>query len=178
MKKRINSLRDLFSKLPSDGEVRHLLRNFNFGMGGRGRVPSAKELAESMGFEVYLVEMAPSQRGRLVADAFSQNGYAIEINKNDDVVVKRWTLLHEVMHFFLHRSDDPFAPQLNRAGGSHFYDLHEKQQEREANEAVEALIFGDGALAAAITLHGENEAALAKHFGVSVKALQIALKNF
>ena len=178
MKKRIITIRDLFSRLPSDGEIRHLLRNFNAGMGGRGRVPSAKALAQAMGFEVYLVDMTPNQRGRLVADAFAKNGYAIEINKNDEVVVQRWTLLHEIMHFLLHRTDDPFAPALNRAGGMHFYDAHEKQQEREANEAVEALVFGDGALKFALGLHGENERILAKQFGVSVRALQIAVKNF
>jgi len=60
----------------------------------------------------------------------------------------------------------PFVQQSN---------LHEQREEREANEFAEALIFGDGALKAALGLYGRDEAMLARHFGVSVRALQIAL---
>jgi Zn-dependent peptidase ImmA (M78 family) len=171
----IKSLRELFAQITADGNIRHLLRNFNFGIGGRGEIPSAKALAEEMGFEVYLTELPANIRGRLTPDPFSQNGYKIEVNKNDDVVTRRWTVLHEIMHFLLHRNDDPFAPTLNRAGRGHFYDAHQRQEEREANEAVEAVVFGDGALNAAVSLYGRDESLLAKRFGVSGRTLRIAL---
>ncbi len=175
MGKVIGSLRELFRRLPPDGSTRHLLRSFNLGMSGRGSPPSVKELAENLGFDVYLVDLPNEIRGRLIADPFSENGYSIEVNRNDSVVVRRWTVLHEIMHFLLHRNDDPFAPAMHRAGAEHFYDREEQQQERDANLSVEALIFGDGALEAAISLFGRDIAALCKHFGVSSRVMEISL---
>ncbi|MCC5960482.1 MAG: ImmA/IrrE family metallo-endopeptidase [Rhodobacteraceae bacterium] len=130
-----------------------------------------------MGFDIYLVGMPRNKRGRLVTDPFSDNGFAIEVNRYDDVAIRRWTVLHEIMHFLLHKNEDPFAPDLNRAGGMHFYDAHEQFQEREANEFVEAIVFGDGALTSAVSLHGLDEEILSKRFGVSIAALRIALSK-
>ncbi len=144
-------------------------------MSGRGSPPSAKELAENLGFDVYLVELPIEVRGRLVADPFSENGYSIEVNRNDSVVMRRWTVLHEIMHFLLHRRDDPFAPDMLRAGEHYFYDHEELQHERDANLSVESLVFGDGALEAAISLYGQDTTALCKHFGVSPRVIEISL---
>lgn len=177
MARKIKSLRELFNRLPAEGKTRHLIRNFNLAIGGAGTTPSTKKLATEMGFDIHLVGMPRNKRGRLVTDPFSANGFAIEVNKYDDVVVRRWTVLHEIMHFLLHKNEDPFAPDLNRAGGLHFYDTNEQLQEREANEFVEAIIFGDGALMSAQSLHGHDEELLSRRFGVSVVALRIALSK-
>ena len=172
----IMTLRDLYRRLPPNGEVRHHLRNFNLRMMGGEALPSVRELASRLGFDVRMVKMRKDQRGRLVRDTFSGNGYRIEVNEADDVRTRRWTVLHEIMHAYLHARDDPFAmPQYRAAGQVHFYDDTELREEREANLAVEALIFGDGALAGAMGLFGRDEEKLARHFGVSVATLKIAL---
>lgn len=176
MGNKIKSLRELFARLPANGRVRHLLRNFNLGMVG-GKPPSVHKLALELGVDVYLIELPRNVRGRLVTDTFSDSGYAVEINRADDVRVRRWTLLHELVHFLIHRPDDPFAPALNRANGSHLYLAHELKQEAEANEFAEALVFGDGALEAALGLFGEDLHELARHFGVTRSVMQIALKK-
>lgn len=174
---KIRNLREIFRRMPENAEFRHLLRNFNWGMCGRGSPPSVKALAEQMGFDVVLSDLPRNIRGRLTTDPFAVNGYAIEVNRRDDVTVRRWTVLHEMMHFLLHKPDDPFAFDMHRAGGGHFYDQDQMRQERDANASVEGLVFGDGALKAAISLHGENKERLCRHFGVSEKTLEIALSK-
>lgn len=173
----MRSLKDLFRKLPGDGRLRHVLRNFNFRMMGGASVPSVKQLAETIGLDVYQVELPHHVRGRLQQDPFAEAGYRIEVNMRDDVVVRRVTVLHELMHFLLHPRDDVFATQF-RAGRDHFYLSDELAEEREANEALMVLLFGDGALEAAASLYGKDSQKLAKHFGVPVTLVDRALRAF
>lgn len=177
MAKRLKSLRELFARLPADGSVRHQLRSFNLGMMGGGNLPSVRDLAIKLGFDVHLVALPKNVRGRLEVDPFADNGFRIEVNKDDDVRTQRWTVLHEIMHFYLHKREDPFALGVHRAGGDHFYNSDELHEEREANAFTEALIFGDGALEAAVSLHGHDLNVLAHRFGVSVATITIALSK-
>ena len=119
----MKSFRELMARLPAKGDIRHALRRFNFGMTGRGSPPSVLELARTLGFDVRLTPMPKNMRGRLARDTFAESGFVIEVNEGDDVRTRRWTVLHEMMHAFLHKRDDPFAAEQYRAGGEHFYDL-------------------------------------------------------
>lgn len=174
---KMKTFRELLSRLPEDGEVRHAFRNFNFGMSDGGALPSAAGLARLLGFDVVLVPLPANVRGRLVADTFADRGFRIEVNQADDVRTRRWTVLHELMHAFLHFREDPLADPQYRAGGRHFYLADEQEEEREANAFVEALIFGENALVAARTMFGDNEEDLAKKFGVSIPTLRNALRK-
>jgi Zn-dependent peptidase ImmA (M78 family) len=171
----IRSIRELFRKLPADGKVRQELRSFNMQMMGVNSPPSVVALANRLGVQVVLRDLPRSQRGRLVRDPFEDCGFVIEVNSSDDVRTRRWTVLHELMHWLLHRRKDMLAAPQFRAGASHFYDASEATEEKECNEFVEALIFGDGALRAGVSLMGRDVSVLSKHFGVSDRALQIAL---
>lgn len=177
MDKRLKSIRELFARISADGRHCHLLRSFNLGMMGGESLPSVQKLAREMGFDVYLLNLPRNVRGRLEVDTFAEIGYRIEVNAGDDVKTRRWTVLHEIIHYLLHRRADPFASGLLRAGGEHFYDADQRLEEREANEFTEALVFGDGALEAAVSLFGRNLVRLEKHFGVSSATLEIALKK-
>ena len=174
----MKSLPQLFKRMPSDGKARYELRRFNLGMGGTGKIPSVQQLASRLGFDVYLVDMPKSERGRLDSDPFAESGYRIEVNANDDVKTRRWSVLHELMHFYLHPSADIFAAKHRSGDFGHFYDSQEVMQEREANNAVEALIFGDGALEAALSLYGDDNLKIARHFGTSLVTVTIARSNF
>ncbi|WP_379916970.1 ImmA/IrrE family metallo-endopeptidase [Lacimonas salitolerans] len=169
----------MFKRLPEDGHQRNTLRNFNLGMMRPGKIQSVKELAESLGLDVRELEGLPRRMaGRLVSDPFAEAGYAIEVNKNHSIVSKRFAVLHELGHFLLHvdRSDPIFDPlHLNR-GDDEFY--YEPKQEAEANAVADVLLFGDGALEAAISLHGRKSSELAKYFGVSEQMVEIALRKF
>jgi Zn-dependent peptidase ImmA (M78 family) len=173
----IKSLRELFLRLPADGHIRHELRRFNLGMMGASRLPSVLELARRLGFDVVMTKMRKGQRGRLVQDAIAANGYRIEVNEDDDTATRRWTVLHELIHALIHPRHDPFAAEQYRAGPAHFYLEDELEEEREANAFVEALVFGDGALAAGVSLHGGDVKKLAHSFGVSIKTMEIALRK-
>ena len=174
----MNSLRDIFKVLPADGKARHLLRIFNMAPSIDGKAKSVKALAEALGFDVQLLALPKGMAGRLVQDAFAENGYRIEINERLTVQAQRFAVLHEIGHYFLHvdRTDPLGNPAyLDRSGSAFYVDL---KQEREANEFAATLLFGDGALAAARSLHGDNIPKLAMYFGVSDKTIEIAFKQF
>lgn len=173
----IKSLRELFLRLPADGHIRHELRGFNLGMMGGSRLPSVLELSQRLGYDVVLTKLRKGQRGRLVQDAFAASGYSIEVNEDDDTVTRRWTVLHELIHALIHPRHDPFAAEQYRAGPSHFYMEDELEEEREANSFAEALVFGDGALEAGVSLIGRDIEKLARHFGVSARTMAIALQK-
>ncbi|MEI2804928.1 ImmA/IrrE family metallo-endopeptidase [Albidovulum sp.] len=174
----MKNLRDLFKRLPPDGHVRHLLRSFNLAPIADGKAKSVRVLAESLGFDVVRSRLPTGVAGRLVQDAFSSNGYRIEVNETLSVQAQRWAVLHEIGHFFLHVDRDDFLANpsyLDRSANAFYV---ETNHEKEANEFAAVLLFGDGALAAAQSLHGRDLKLLAKLFGVSEKAIEIALKQF
>ncbi|MFC4733292.1 ImmA/IrrE family metallo-endopeptidase [Salipiger abyssi] len=174
----MKSLRDLFLRLPHDGKARQILRSFNLGMMRPGKVQSVKELAEALGIDVHQVDLPARMGGRLVSDPFTESGYAIEVNRAHSVVSRRFTVLHEIGHFLLHvNHKDPLFDGLNlNRGDDEFY--FELSQEQEANAVADVLLFGDGALEAASSLHGGDRVKLAKYFGVSVAMIEVAMKKF
>ncbi|GEM_PF-2508520 len=178
------TLKEIFRRLPSDGKVRHILRQFNLAPKTNARAASVKKLAEDLGFDVQRKRLPKGMAGRLVPDPFSDNGYCIEVNEADSIQRQRWTVLHEIGHYFLHTNDNlPFAPEKLRERGAingiaPFYSFEEDIEEREADEFAAALLFDGGALAAAFSLLGGDEIKLAKHFGVSPNAIKIAVRQF
>lgn len=174
----MKTLRELFKRLPHDGGVRDAFRKFNLSPSVDRKAKSVKELAEAVGFTVYRVGLPNGMAGRLVQDPFSDNGYAIEVNAGNSVESQRWAVLHEMGHFFLHSNhDDPLAdPMYLDRSSDAFY--ANPTEEKEANQFAAVLLFGDGALSAAKGLYGNNVSLMARHFGVSEKTIQIALKQF
>jgi len=113
--------------------------------------------------------------GRLVPDAFAENGWCIEINADLSVQAKRFALLHEMGHYFLHTDhDDPLLDPVHfdLSGETFYVNLDE---EREANAFAEALLFGGGQLAAAYSLLSGHQGKLAKYFGVTEEVIRIAV---
>ncbi|WP_147094933.1 ImmA/IrrE family metallo-endopeptidase [Roseovarius sp. TE539] len=174
----MRSLRDLFAKLPADGVLRHALRQFNLAPGRLGKAVSVRELAESLGLDVYQVELPKGMAGRLVSDPFSDSGYAIEVNRQHSVLSRRYTVLHEIGHFLLHADvTDPLADAmlLSRSDDEFYFN---QSQEWEANNVADVLLFGDGALAAAVSLHRGDVKKLAKYFGVTENMIRVAMRKF
>ncbi|WP_282118361.1 ImmA/IrrE family metallo-endopeptidase [Ruegeria atlantica] len=174
----MRSLRDLFLRLPANGNVRDAIRKFNLSPKVNGKAKSVKELAETLGFSVERRKLPGGQAGRLVQDPFSDNGYCIEVNEAHSVESQRWSVLHEMGHFFLHANhNDPLAEPLylDRSNSAFYVDT---RQETEANQFAAVLLFGDGALGAAIGLHGRDTKRLSRHFGVSEKTIRVAMKQF
>src|SRR6056297_312984 len=175
----MRDLRDIFRRLPKDeGELRHKLRNFNFFVRKNGKAASVKDLAEQIGVDVYQVELPRGMAGRLVSDPFAESGYAIEVQKSQNVRSKRFTVLYDLGHYLIHLDkSDPLAdPMFLDRGNDAFY--FDGQQECEANDVADTLLFGDGALAAALTLCGGDTNKLANYFGVTEKMIQVALRKY
>ncbi|WP_306110778.1 MULTISPECIES: ImmA/IrrE family metallo-endopeptidase [Roseovarius] len=174
----MKSLRDLFAKLPADGNVLNALRQFNLAPAKLGKAASVRELAERLGLDVHQVDLPNGMAGRLVSDPFSDSGFAIEVNKRHSVLSRRFTVLHEIGHFLLHADRmDPLADaMLLSRGDDEFY--FNQGQEREANAVADVLLFGDGAIEAAASLHRGDLDALSKHFGVTRNMISVAMKKF
>jgi hypothetical protein len=171
-------LNHIFKLMPGGNEC-HAVRQFNMSSKAGGRVPSAKELAEKLGFSVERKHMPYGISGRLVQDPFAANGYCIEVNERERVFRQRWTVLHEMGHYYLHADKkDPFAPEKMRDRLDPFYLSNELVEEREADEFASALFFDHGALHAADGFSSKDLGKLSRHFGVSVKVIEIALKQF
>lgn len=176
----MKSLRDLFDKLSREvgtGEARDALRKFNSAPRIEGKAASVRELAEKLGFSVVRITLPKGVAGRLVQDPFSENGYCIEVNKAQSIQSQRWTVLHEIGHYFLHANHrDPLADSLflDRSERAFYVDPDE---EREANEFAATVLFADGALRAASSICRNDLKKLAGHFGVSINVVQIALRQ-
>lgn len=174
----MRTLRELFRHLPEDGDIRNELRQFNLWPTKGGKPASVRELAERLGFIVQRKRLPKGMAGRLVQDPFAENGYCIEVNERHSVESQRWTVLHEMGHYFLHANHrDPLADPtfLDRSASAFYTNTNE---EREANQFAAVLLFGDGALEGARGSSGNDKERLAKLFGVSVKTIEIALKQF
>lgn len=77
----------------------------------------------------------------------------------------------------MHRNDyDLFRVEYLDRSASSFYEV--PAQEREADEFAATLLFGDGALEAAIGSIGNNPMALARRFGVTEQVIKIAVRQF
>lgn len=174
----MKSLRDIFRQIKADGDARHILRNFNMSVSLHGKAQSVRKLAEDLGFDVQRSRLPRGMAGRLMQDSFAENGYRIEINETLSITAQRFAVLHEIGHYFLHQDHgDPLAGAsfLDRSGETFYIDPTE---EREANQFAATLLFGDGALKAARSLHGDDVQILARYFGVSDETLKIGLKQF
>ena len=163
--------------LPHDGEIRHTIRNFTLNPRVQQRARSVKDLAEGIGFDVVECDLPKGMNGRLSQDAWSENGYSIEINRSLSVEAKRFAVLHEMGHYFLHTdNNDPLADIMHfDLSGDTFY--LDQNLEREANAFAEAILFGGGQLAAAVGLHGSDLVKLAKYFGVTQPVVRIAIEK-
>ncbi|MFP4327352.1 MAG: ImmA/IrrE family metallo-endopeptidase [Paracoccaceae bacterium] len=175
----MKTLRELFLKLPYDGFVRNQLRDFNLSSGRGRKAPSVKNLAESFGVEIRQIRMPMSFAGRLVADCFTRSGFAIEVNDRHSVESRRFTVLHELGHMLLGHVDatDIFlAPAHLNRGEDEFY--IDATQEHEANAFADVLLFGDGAIESAYSLHHGDRKRLAYVFGVTKPMVEIAIRKY
>ena len=175
----MRTFRDLYMTIDASGEARDKLRKFNLSQAEGGKAKSVKNLALSLGFSVRVLKLPAGMAGRLVRDAFSDNGFEIQVNETQTRESQRWAVLHEMGHYFLRhvdRSDylavDMFLDRSSRA----FY--VNDNEEREANEFAAIILYGDGALEAAKSLHGADVQNLARVFGVSTRSIEIAFKQF
>jgi Zn-dependent peptidase ImmA (M78 family) len=139
---------------------------------------SIKKLAEDLGLSVVEIEMPISERGYLTfaPELGSTTGYVIYVNINSDIGQKRWTVAHELGHYFLHREEREHSidPETHLDFRFDYFGI--EHLEREANYFAEDMFFGEGALDAALSLHGPAIDYLAsKVFGVPRKVLQIAV---
>ena len=170
------NIRDLFEFVP-DGEHRHALRNFNFM--NKSQPASVADLATELGFSVERRDLPWHRSGLLEPDSWAENGFRVVANVNHSVFRQRFTVLHEIGHFFLHAPDDTsLMPSHNRATGLRIDDVYsenEMVEEREANAFADALVFGDRALEGAIGLWGKDLAKLERHFGFSSQVVARAI---
>lgn len=178
LKPPFKSLREVFAHLPQFGEARNILRRFNSSFHQNGQASSVKDLALELGFNVSQVDGLGSMTGRLVQDPFSDNRYCIEVNKHHSLLARRWAVLHEIGHYFLHVDlTDPLMDDMAfDASGQNFY--VDTEHEVEANAFASVLLFGDGSLEAACSFYGKNKRALAQFFGVSERVIEIAMRQY
>ncbi|MCC6572585.1 MAG: ImmA/IrrE family metallo-endopeptidase [Planctomycetes bacterium] len=99
--------------------------------------------------------------------------WVISVNKGDPLVRRRFTIAHELGHFFLHlsrgsvRIDRPLHRSINASNSA---------QEREANAFAAALLMPANVLQAAVN-EGKPTNVLARELLVSASALSWRLQD-
>ena len=172
---RISSLKDALA-LVKPARDRHALRMFN--VQNSGQPPSVAKLARELGFEVCEQNLPFEISGRLepLNDPFGDRKARIVVNVRHSNARKRFTVLHEMAHFYLHpRHTDPLSfddGAYRSSEGLRYHDT-ELAEEREANEWVDQIIFGGGALRGSMSL-AISDRQRAFSFGVSLRTLEIA----
>jgi Zn-dependent peptidase ImmA (M78 family) len=110
-----------------------------------------------------------------VPDAFADKGFGVAISQSASITAKRWTVLHELGHYYRHiDKDDPFPEVMNYDPSGLTLYIDEKI-ESEAHAFAEAVLFGGNVLEAAVSLYGPDVNRLCRLFGVSPKVCKIAL---
>jgi Zn-dependent peptidase ImmA (M78 family) len=141
---------------------------------------SIRKLAEQIGIGVVEIQMGRGEYGYLDErpELGFPTGYVIYINQSLSNEEKRWTLAHELGHYFLHRDRraGTFDPEVHRTASGWYADGTE---EFEAENFAEDLFFGGGALEAFTSLHGCDAAKLAQQvFGVPVSRVSRAIEFY
>ena len=131
-------------------------------------------IANALGIEVYEKDMDKDVSGKITYDSVNKEFY-ITVNKNDTKERQRFSIAHELGHYFLHR-------EILEQEGTHIDTLYRKtktedeeakQREREVDYFAGALLMND------LMLKNLREdysiAELADIFKVSVSAMTVRL---
>lgn len=172
----VMSLEGVVSKLKSGADI-HALLDFNMRNETSGsRPPSVASLISRMGFLVELTDLPDDIDGRLVPHAGCKRGLKIEVGKWHTREEQRFYALHELGHAVLHVDpNDPMPNPMFFDKTSYEYDWRTDTKEREANEFVSAVSFGNHALSSAIASLGNNVPKLSKYFGLPRPVLAAAV---
>jgi Zn-dependent peptidase ImmA (M78 family) len=140
---------------------------------------SIRNFAERIGVAVIEVDLEEGQFGYLDErpDLGSKTGFVIFVEKRLNTFEKRWTVAHELGHYFLHRDrrSGTFDTEIHRGVDRSQYFICE-DEEHEAENFAEDLFFDGGALEAFVSMHGFDAHLLASRvFGVPATKVQRAI---
>lgn len=130
------------------------------------------KMARDLGINVYEQELGTGMSGKLFPDRRSQAGFSIAVNSTDSYTRKRFSIAHELAHYFLHRDniydgviDDTFYRSEHMSGA----------QETQANKFAADILMPYRLIEnlAKRGITGVDE--LANKFGVSTQAMSIRL---
>lgn len=146
----------------------------------KGQPASVRGLLEELGFGLEFNSLPRNISARLVPDTWPLKGFTVEVNLLHSRMRQRFSALHEIGHYYLHPHQlDQIASTPHRAAGNslddYVYSHEEESEEYEVNQWADAVIFGNGALAAAVTLFGKGTLRLSRHFGFSEAVVERAL---
>jgi Zn-dependent peptidase ImmA (M78 family) len=164
--------------VPSGAEV-HAIRQFNFM--NHEQPASVGRLLGALGFGFKFENLPDAVSGRLDPDTWSAKGFEVVVNAKHPRTRQRFTALHEVGHYYLHKPERDFLTVSKHRASfdsfDHAYGHIERGEESEANAWVDAVVFGHNALEGALSLYGRDVVSLARHFGFSIEVIERALMS-
>jgi predicted transcriptional regulator len=126
-------------------------------------------LATSIGINVELVPMESSTSGFLRKE---RDTWKIGVNSLHHPNRRRFTIAHELGHYFLHRGDGDFQD-----GILFRKEYQVNRREREANEFAAQLLMPTVEFRRQLSVHGYDVLAVANVFGVSGAAAEFRAQN-
>lgn len=136
-------------------------------------------LAKSLGIEVIHSSMSDEVSGMI--EHVGDNRYRIVVNDNHPATRKRFTIAHELGHYFRHRhliGDGISDDKLYRSSelGAYRNTAIGRRQETEANQFAATILMPKSALEQFVSESGINDpAVIAKKIGVSKQAYCIRM---
>lgn len=131
-------------------------------------------IAKAYGISVYTAEFSNEISGAIRYNE-KEEKFEIIVNKNNSKERQRFTIAHELGHYFLHRemliNNDIHVDALYRTTTQ--TDIKIKQQEKEVDYFAGALLMNKMVVERLIESHSIEE--LAKIFGVSYSAMMVRL---
>lgn len=121
-------------------------------------------LATSIGLTVEILPLANDISGYLKRDG---NGWKIGVNSLHHPNRRRFTIAHELGHYFLHRSDGDFEDTILFRR-----EYQVNRREREANEFASKLLMPTGEFRRELAANGYDIGSVARVFGVSGAAAE------
>ncbi|HTT80961.1 MAG TPA: ImmA/IrrE family metallo-endopeptidase [Stellaceae bacterium] len=126
-------------------------------------------VARDLGLPIYYSTLDRNIKGKLIR---RNQGFAIVINSLDTRLRQRFTIAHEIAHYVLHRD----LMNVEIVDHDSYQSMLSSDYESQANRlAVDILMPGE--LVRQEFAENPDPRALAKHFWVSEKAMEIRLKG-
>lgn len=141
-----------------------------------------KELTEALGIRYEEESMGAYESACLMYN-FDSGKYTIRVNKDHPEVRQRFSIAHELGHYFMHKDligpDGVYDEPLWRRETMDRLPPEVQQRESEANRFASAILMPDDALKSYLASRDKSSIYdLAKEFVVSREAMSIRLKSF
>lgn len=138
-----------------------------------GQVPDLPKILKLCGIDLEKKELKDSGASGVLV--FRDGAFKIIVNSSDSDVRQRYTIAHELGHFYLHAKN--IDVMSNESDEEFFRGQVHDSKEREANQFAAELLMPEDLFREQFLRQHKDIESLARYFGVSQSACAYRIKN-